>query len=162
MTKSEAIARVMEINKNAPYDFLKTREYAKSYVNAMETLGFIKFGEDEEKTDVVFTNTPHTIINAAIVETSIMTPTTVIADRVINKLRDHGYLIVRNDRHSSSEKGNYIFFPNPDAHKDNVSVLQKDAVATMKKYGYAVFKSLQELLDYMNEHGYTLYAKPNV
>lgn len=38
----------------------------------------------------------------------------------------------------SSDKGKYIFFPNPDKHKDNVGVLQSDAVETMKKYGFKV------------------------
>lgn len=40
------------------------------------------------------------------------------------------------DSRHSSDKGKYIFFPNPDKHKDNVSVLQSDAIETMKKYGF--------------------------
>jgi len=42
-------------------------------------------------------------------------------------------------RKHSSEKGPYIFFPHPDGGgRDNVSVLQSDAVKTMEHYGYIV------------------------
>jgi len=36
-------------------------------------------------------------------------------------------------------KREYIFFPNPDAGKDNLSVYQDDAVNTLKKYGYQIY-----------------------
>lgn len=35
-------------------------------------------------------------------------------------------------------KRKYVFFPHPDAGKDNVSVYQDDAVKTLKEYGYTI------------------------
>ncbi len=37
-------------------------------------------------------------------------------------------------------KRKYIFFPHPDAGKDNVSVYQDDAIKTLNEYGYVVGK----------------------
>lgn len=42
-------------------------------------------------------------------------------------------------------KRKYIFFPSPDAGKDNLSVYQDDAVKTMKEYGYAVGKHIDTI-----------------
>lgn len=35
-------------------------------------------------------------------------------------------------------KRKYIFFPHPDAGKDNISVYQDDAIKTLKEYGYTI------------------------
>lgn len=39
-------------------------------------------------------------------------------------------------------KRKYIFFPHPDAGKDNVSVYKDDAIKTFKEYGYTVGKEV--------------------
>jgi len=53
----------------------------------------------------------------------------------------------------SYEKGKYIFFPSPDEGKDNVSVLQSDAVETMKKYGFRFDTSSLKSIK-INEDGF--------
>lgn len=57
------------------------------------------------------------------------------AGRFLNTLEALGLI-----KFDEPPKRKYIFFPNPDAGKDNISVYQDDAIKTLNEYGYDVIK----------------------
>lgn len=58
------------------------------------------------------------------------------------------------NKEHSSEKGGYVFFPNPDSGKDNVGVLKHDLAETLNKYGYTLTKEENQISPSWVIHNY--------
>lgn len=64
-----------------------------------------------------------------------LSPDNEVSANLVNALEALGLI-----KFDEPPKRKYIFFPHPDAGKDNISVYQDDAIKTLNEYGYDVIK----------------------